>query len=206
MGGGLRVRAPAALVLLSATAVGCAEYRQLHAATKSISDVRVTTSRGEIGDCRLIGGVDSRDTARGCGLTVQPTPEECMKYQVRRAGGDTLLLGGPIGDAYYCSRSSATAATPEPAPTTRPAPTSPPTPPPPPPAATPPPKSGVRIVLNRELAKGCVYLGDVDLKLACPDGGKTSQACVSDRAIEAGGNTVFLDGGRAQIFSCEPTP
>jgi hypothetical protein len=133
-----------------------------------------------------------------------------MKYQVRRAGGDTLLLGGPIGDAYDCSRSSATAAAPEPAPTTRPTPTptsTPSTPPPPPPAATPPPKSGVRIVLSRELAKGCVYLGDVDMKLACPDEpGKTSEACASDRAIEAGGNTVFLDGGRAQIFSCEPTP
>jgi hypothetical protein len=129
-----------------------------------------------------------------------------MKYQVRLAGGDTLLLGGPVGDAYDCSRPNATQ--PESPRPTPPEPTraTPPTSTPPPRAATPPPKR-VRIVLSREMAKGCVYLGDVDLKAACADElGKTPDDCISDRATEAGGNVVFLDAGRAQIFSCEPTP
>jgi hypothetical protein len=192
----------AALVLLYAVDVGCADYKQDRAATYSISDVRATTNRGELGDCRLLGGVDSRDTARGCGLTVQPTPEECMKYQVRRAGGNALLLNGPVGEAYDCTEPNATPMEPPRAA----APTSPP-PPPPPHAATPPPTSRVRFVSSRETAKGCVYLGDVDVKVACPDTlGKTSEDCVSDRATEVGGNVVYLDGGRAQIFSCEPAP
>jgi hypothetical protein len=190
----------AVLVVLSGIDIGCADYKQTRAATSSISDVRVTTSRGEIGDCRLIGGVDSRDTARGCGLTVQPTPEECLKYQVRFAGGDTLLRRGPAGDAYDCSRPSA--APPEAARATQT-----PSTPPAPHAETPPPKSAVRIVLRREMAKGCVYLDEVDLKAACRDElGKAPEDCVADRATEAGGNMVFLDGGRAQIFSCRATP
>jgi hypothetical protein len=188
------------LVLLSVIEVGCTDYTQRRAATSSISDVRVTTNRAEIGDCRLLGGVDSRDAARGCGLTVQPTPVECMKYQVRRAGGDTLLLGGPVGDAYDCSTPSATP--PEAPRATPPTPTLPP-----PQAAKPPPKHTVRIIRSREMARGCVYLDDVDLKTACPEElGKTSEDCVSDRAIEAGGNMVFLDAGRAQIFSCKAMP
>jgi hypothetical protein len=130
-----------------------------------------------------------------------------MKYQVRRAGGNTLLLGGPVGDAYDCSSPRATP--PESPRPTPPEPTrgsSPTSTPAPQAAATPRPKR-VRIVLSRELAKGCVYLGDVDLKVACPDAlGKTAEDCVSDRAAEAGGNVVFLDGGRAQVFSCESTP
>ena len=197
----------AALVLLVAIGVGCADYKQTYAATSSISDVRVTTNRGEVGDCRPLGRVDSRDTARGCGLTVQPTPEECLKYQVKLAGGDTLLRGGPVGDAYDCSRpSAAPPESPRPTPP-EPARATPPTSTPAPPHPATPPAKKVRIVLSREMAKGCVYLGDVDLKAACPDEpGKTSEACVSARATEAGGNVVFLDGGRAQIFSCEPAP
>jgi len=206
----------AVLVLLSAIEIGCADYKQTLAATSSISGVRVATSRGELGGCRLIGGVDSTDAARGCGLTVQPTPEECMKYQVRRAGGDTLLPRGPAGDAYDCSTSSATVAEadrPVPPRSDRPAPPEParatetPSTPPAPHAEVPPPKSRVRIVPNREMAKGCVYIEEVDLTAACRDElGKTSDDCVSNRATEAGGNVVFLEGGRAQIFSCEPTP
>ncbi|MFY9550249.1 MAG: hypothetical protein WAU32_03795 [Thermoanaerobaculia bacterium] len=188
------------LVLLSVIEVGCADYTQTTAATNSISDVRVTTSRGEVGDCRPLGRVDSRDTARGCGLTVQPTPEECLKYQVRRAGGDTLLRGGPVGDAYDCSKPNAT-------PPESPRATPPTSTPPPQHAAAPPPKGRVRIVRSRDMAKGCVYLDDVDLKTACAEElGKTSEDCVSDRAIEAGGNMVFLDAGRAQIFSCKAMP
>jgi hypothetical protein len=132
-----------------------------------------------------------------------------MKYQVRRAGGNALLLNGPVGEAYDCTepnatpmeppRATALPSTPQPHPS--PADT------PPPPASTPPPTSRVRFVSSRETAKGCVYLGDVDVKVACPDTlGKTSEDCVSDRATEVGGNVVYLDGGRAQIFSCEPAP
>src|SRR5206468_664530 len=99
---------------------------------KSIYDVRVTTHPNDVADCRLIEHVDSRDSAKGCGLTVQPTPEECLRYQVRRAGGDTLLTKGPAGDAYDCSggvqkAAPATPPTPTPA-ATLPAPTSRPTP------------------------------------------------------------------------------
>jgi hypothetical protein len=189
-----------ALVLLSAIEGGCSDYTQTRAATGSIFDVRVTTSRGEVEDCRPIGGVDSRDAARGCGLTVQPTPEECLKYQVKRAGGDTLLRRGPVGDAYDCSRPSATPPEPDRA-------TQPPSTPPHQHAASSPPKSRVRIVLSREMAKGCVYLDEVDLKAACPDElGATSDDCVSDRATKAGGDMVLVDGDRAQIFSCKATP
>jgi hypothetical protein len=200
----------AALVLIYAVVVGCADYKQTRSATYSISDVRVTTNREELGDCRLLGGVDSRDTARGCGLTVQPTPEECMKYQVRRAGGNALLLNGPVGEAYDCSAPDVTPhatpyATPHSTPLESPRVTASASPPPQ--AATPPPTSKVRFVSSREMARGCVYLGDVDVKAACPDAlGNTSQDCIRDRATEGGGNVVFLDDSRAQIFSCETTP
>ena len=193
----------AALVLLHAVVIGCADYKADRAATGSIYDVRATTNPGEVRDCRPLGRVDSRDTERGCGLTVQPTPEECLRYQVRRAGGNTLLLNGPVGDAYDCSEPNAT---PHATPLESPRATAP-TSPPPPHAATPPPTSRVRFISSREMAKGCVYLGDVDVKAACPDApGKTPEDCLSDRATEGGGNVVFSDGGRAQIFSCETTP
>ena len=220
----------AALVLLSGIGFGCAEYKRTRAATYSISDVHVTTDRSEIADCRPLGLVDSRDAAR-CGLTVQPTPEECMRFQVRNAGGDTLLVRGPIGDAFDCSQKTVTppssagaiaaSSAPPPAPPVSPPPAATPSAPPPPaatpvavpaPPVAPPPapapasRSAVRVVASRDMARGCVYLGDVDLKVACPDEPGRSPDCVSDRAAEAGGNVVFLDGSRAQVFSCEPTP
>jgi hypothetical protein len=79
------------LASLVAVGAGCVAYSQTRAATSSIWDVRVTTNPDGVADCRLIERVDSRDPAGGCGLTVQPTAEECLRYQVRRAGGDTLL-------------------------------------------------------------------------------------------------------------------
>ena len=212
-GGQPRAGARAALVLLSAIAVGCADYRLTSAATASISDVRVVTKAGEIGDCRPLGRVDSRDTARGCGLTVQPTPEECLKYQVRRSGGDTLLLAGPVGDAYDCSNQSPGS---EPAaPRAQTVRADSPEPPAAPPsistprasAAAPPARSGVRIVRSREMARGCIYLDDLDLKTACAgEIGEAAEDCVSSRAVEAGGDTVLLDEDRAQIFSCKAAP
>ena len=65
----------------------------------------------------------------------------------------------------------------------------------------------MRVVRDRGLAKGCVYLGDVDLKAACPgETGEAAGECVSRRAIETGGDTVFREEGRAQVFSCKGTP
>jgi hypothetical protein len=194
---------------------GCSDYKQTRGATSSIWDVRVTTNPKEVGDCRLIEGVDSRDSARGCGLTVQPTPEECLRYQVRRAGGDTLLLKGPVGDAYDCSGRAtnpqeAGRATP---PTTAPPPTSTPQPPAPktptPPSerfAEPRPASRVPITQDRESARGCVYLGDAASKAECTDEqGEASGDC-ADQALRAGGDLILLDGARAQIFSCKAKP
>jgi hypothetical protein len=194
---------------------GCSDYKQTRGATSSIWDVRVTTNPKEVGDCRLIEGVDSRDSARGCGLTVQPTPEECLRYQVRRAGGDTLLLKGPVGDAYHCSGRAtnpqeAGRATP---PTTAPPPTSTPQPPAPktptPPSerfAEPRPASRVPITQDRESARGCVYLGDAASKAECTDEqGEASGDC-ADQALRAGGDLILLDGARAQIFSCKAKP
>ena len=91
------------LVLLAAFGAGCADYKADMNATTTIYEVRVTTHAADVAGCRLIERVDSRDPDKGCGLTVQPTPEECLRYQVRRAGGDTLLMRGPVGDAYDCS-------------------------------------------------------------------------------------------------------
>src|SRR5215471_1848800 len=84
---------PFALSALS----GCADYQATTRATRSIYSVNVVTNAAQVRDCRLLGRVNSRDES-SCGLTVQPTPEECLRYQVRRAGGDTLLINGPIGD------------------------------------------------------------------------------------------------------------
>jgi hypothetical protein len=188
------------VLLLSAVGIGCADYQQTHAATTSIWDVRATTHPDEVKNCRHITRVDSRDSQRGCGLTVQPTPEECLRYQVKYAGGDTLLVRGPMGDAYDCSGRSVAAPQPSPAP--QPTAT-------PPTTATPVPAPGVRvrIVESRELVRGCVYLDDMDLKTACPEEyGKTSTDCMTDWAIKAGGNTVLTEGGRTQVFSCKTAP
>src|SRR5476649_1804048 len=83
--------------------MGCTNYKADTDATSAIWKVHVTTSAAEVAPCRFIQHVDSRDTTLGCGLTVQPTPEECLRYQVKRLGGDTLLIRGPAGDAYACS-------------------------------------------------------------------------------------------------------
>src|SRR6476646_4407990 len=100
----------------------------------TIWDVRVTRNGGDVGGCGFLVNVDSRDTAN-CGSTVQPTPEECLRYQVRYAGGDTLLINGPIGKAYDCSGEPSTseptvAEPPAPSPPPVPTPTRSPEPPP----------------------------------------------------------------------------
>jgi len=209
--------AAAALVL----ALGCADYQQTHRATMTIWDVRVTKSASDVASCRALGGVDSRDAKRGCGSTVQPTPEECLRYQVRYAGGDTLLIDGPIGKAYDCSAgpsavASAAPATPAPGPAPNAKP--PAATPAPPAVATPMPASAatradsavrapepgpsVRVTADRDAARGCVYLGDVAAEVACADG---SAACV-EQATRAGGNLVVTGTAGAQIFSCSARP
>jgi len=176
----------------------------------SIWDVRVTTRASDVASCRFLVNVDSRDPGR-CGSTVQPTPEECLRYQVRYAGGDTLLINGPIGKAYDCSGEPSTS---EPTVAEPPAPSPPPVPTPtrsPEPAPTRVPTPGpapargrpsVRITGDREAAKGCVYLGDVPAEITCSD---PSTGCV-DEAIRLGGNLVVVGAGRAQVFSCQPKP
>ena len=110
-------------VLLGALAGGCANYKADTEATSAIWTVHVTTNIADVRDCRVIRHVDSRDTSLGCGLTVQPTPEECLRYQVKRSGGDTLLMRGPAGEAYDCGTGKEPAvAEAAPAPTARPTP------------------------------------------------------------------------------------
>lgn len=211
----------AALTVL-ATVSSCTDYKQTYSATRSIYDVRVTTRPAEVEGCRRIVAVDSRDSARGCGLTVQPTPEECLRYQVRLAGGDTLLIDGPVGVAYECSASVSTETPPTPPPTSAPEPPQPtptagpaaptqspagPAPTPVPLSPTPPgPAVGVRITAEREDARGCVYLGDVAPELVCADQSGQASADCADQALQAGGDLILLGSGRAQIFSCKARP
>jgi len=229
-GEGRRPRAGAirVLVLCAAVAAGCTSYKEDTAATGAIWTVRVTTSAQDVAQCRLIRHVDSRNADLGCGLTVQPTPEECLRYQVKRAGGDTLLMRGPAGEAYDCSGAAAAAspaapAAPSPvaaAPTSSPAPTVAPPPPTtaPPPAATaipapppaetaipPPAAPRVRITQDRQAAKGCVYLGDVAAGTACGGEDGRTGPC-TEEASKLGGDLIVQDGGRAQIFSCRAKP
>jgi hypothetical protein len=198
----MRTRIGGLFVLLTA-AVGCSDYQQRLTATNSLWSVRAVTDRGEVADCRLISRVDSNDSLRGCGLTVQPTVEECLRYQVTFAGGDTLLMNGPVGEAYDCSGRSAappmtSAQTPAPAPTSAATPT--------PGVTTSPRTKQVEFVARRDAVKGCVYLDTVDVKTVCPNGSEESKDCLTDRAIGSGGNTVLLEGDGAQIFACKASP
>ena len=209
------------MIVWIALAAGCANYQPMMDATRSTASVRVTTKAADVAGCRFLEKVDSRDSDRGCGLTVQPTPEECLQYQVRRAGGDTLLRNGPIGSAYACATHDAapkaeapaaaasgppppaSVATPEPAPTASAA-----TPPPPPTAApVEPPAGDVRLTSDRAAARGCVYLGDADGQTACEgQGGAAPSAGCAEQARKAGGDLILVEGARAQIFSCKARP
>lgn len=212
-----RIRPAGAVVALAGLllAAACADYAHTHNATMTIWDVRVTRNPADVAACRLLGDVNSRDTQRGCGSTVQPSPEECLRYQVRYAGGDTLLIDGPMGKAYDCSGGAASPAPAPPAAPTAPAaaapavppPVRPPTPVPAPPAAppavpAPAPAPSVRITRERDDAKGCVYLGDVPAGVDCRG---SSAACLS-RASETGGNLVVVGASGSQIFACPAKP
>jgi hypothetical protein len=229
-----RLAAAAAVSALAAVAAsGCADYARTHSATMSVWDVRLARSESEVAGCRFLANVDSRDARLGCGSTVQPTPEECLRYQVRYAGGDTLLINGPVGKAYACAPEAAaeapatpapaapasaptsapipaSAAAPVPAPTRvtgAAAPTSAPAPAPPA-AATPAPS------LTVDESASVRVTADRQAARGCvyvgdvPAGvacGDSPRSCV-DEAVRAGGNLVVTGPGGAQIFSCPARP
>ena len=222
------------VALTAALAAGCANYKGDSEATSAIWTVRVTTNLADVRDCRLVRHVDSRDASLGCGLTVQPTPEECLRYQVKRAGGDTLLMRGPAGEAYDCGTGKepavaeatpASTAVPAPAPAVAvaPAPTNPPAPvaptaapaPAPPAAASvapasasaaPTPSPSVRASTDRSAARGCVYLGELEWSASCGESPEAASGPCAVDAARLGGNLVVRQGSRAEVFSCPTTP
>jgi hypothetical protein len=214
----MRKTAISTLVLAAVLGGGCSNYSQTMDATTSIWDVRVVQRADEVAGCRFLADVDSTASQPGCGLTVQPTTEECLRFQVRYAGGDTLLVNGLVGKAYDCGRFTPTPAaspttpateTPTPRPAApSPAPPATPTPGAPAPAPASPAVStaGVRIVRSREMVRGCVYLDDMDPAECGSEPASSREACISERAGKAGGNTVLLEGDRAEIFECRGTP
>jgi hypothetical protein len=109
-------------------------------------------------------------------------------------------MNGPVGEAYDCSGRSA------PSPTTsaqRLAPPSTSATTPTPGVTTSPRSKQVEFVARRGAVKGCVYLDEVEVKAACPNGSEESKDCLANRAIESGGDTVLLEGDGAQIFACK---
>ncbi|HYX22240.1 MAG TPA: hypothetical protein VFA98_15460 [Thermoanaerobaculia bacterium] len=182
----------------------------------SIATVRVTTNIGDVRDCRVIRHVDSRDTALGCGTAVPATPEECLRYQVRSVGGDTLLLRGPAGEAYDCGR----AESPRP-PTPAPAAAAAPTPAAesvsaapangrfaalPTPAVVPDSAPSVRATTDRSSAVGCMYLGEVEWTTACGESAGAAVGPCAEKARKLAGNLVVHSGALSEIFWCRPTP
>ncbi len=216
-------RVLAGFLLSTVLATACTDYKADTEATHSIRSVRVTTSAAEVASCRLIQRVDSRDSTLGCGLTVQPTPEECLRYQVRRVGGDTLLIRGPVGDAYACAAAAPSPAA-APAPTSAPVATNPPPPqpaavvptsthrrPPRRPSPAPAPKpapapASVRLTADRDAARGCVYLGELAASTACDVSGETASGDCAAQALRAGGDLIVRDAGRGLIFACKARP
>ena len=179
----------------------------------SIEAVRVTTNIGDVRNCRVIRHVDSRDTSLGCGSAAPATAEECLRYQVMRSGGDTLLMRGPAGEAYDCGGSaspgsaSSTRLTPTPAPASVPVPT------PVPerlaaPAAAPrgPEPPSTRATTDRSLARGCVYLGDLDWTAACGEAAGAASGPCAEESRRLGGNLIVQGGSSAEVFWCRPTP
>ncbi len=205
-------RVLAGFLLYTTLAIACTDYQADTAATYSIRSVRVTTSAAEVASCRLIQHVDSRDSTLGCGLTVQPTPEECLRYQVRRVGGDTLLMRGPAGEAYACEAaapSPAAAAAPTSAPiavSTTPSQPAAVAPPPAPAPAPAPATASVRLTADRDAARGCVYLGELAPSTACDMSGETASGECAAQALRAGGDLIVRDAGRGQIFACKARP
>jgi hypothetical protein len=207
----MRRIAISALAVAAALGGSCSSYDQTMDATKTIWSVRVVYSPEEVRQCRFLANVDSTASPPGCGLTVQPTTDECLRFQVRYVGGDTLLYNGLVGKAYDCGlftptptdTPAAAPAPPPPAAVPAPAPSPVPAAPAPVPTVAP---AGVRIVHGRELVRGCVYLDDLDPAECGGEGAPNRDDCLSERAGRIGGNTVLLEGGRAQIFECRAAP
>jgi hypothetical protein len=112
-------------------------------------------------------------------------------------------MNGPVGEAYDCSGRSAappttSAQSPAPSPTSAATPT--------PGVTTSSRRKQVEFVARRDAVKGCVYLDEVNVKAACPNGSGESKDCLADRAIGSGGNTILLEGDGAQIFACKASP
>jgi hypothetical protein len=64
-------------------------------------------------------------------------------------------------------------------------------------------------VSDRGAARGCVYVGDLDPKIACSLDMGATEDCLARAGAEAGGDTVIWDartGGLAQLFTCKATP
>ena len=135
----MQTRTGDALAIFLAASIGCATYRQTSEATRSIWSIRIAKSPAEVANCRYLGLVDANDPHRGCGLTAQPSTQECLRYQVALAGGDTLIDKGFVGDAYDCSGRNAASATSPPVapPSSTPTPVSGSAEPPPSPTASP---------------------------------------------------------------------
>jgi hypothetical protein len=223
----MRDLATVRILVVCVLATGCAANKADTTAANAIQTVRVTTNIGDVRDCRIIRHVDSRDTALGCGQSTQSTtPEECLRFQVRRAGGDTLLMRGPAGEAYDCGSIEAPAvAAQEPSPAPKvgtktstsaspQAPTNAATTTPIPervaaptvPAAAPEMTPSVRVTTDRSSARGCVYLGDLDWTAACGVTAGAAMGPCADTARRLGGNLIVRDGARVDAFWCRPTP
>ena len=203
-------------LFICALAAGCSSHKATVDAG-SIATVRVTTNTGDVRDCRIIRHVDSRDTALGCGTTVPATPEECLRYQVRSVGGDTLLMRGPAGEAYDCGGGESRAKPPTPAPAAVAAPT-PSTEPvsaapangkvaaPPTPAVAPELAPSVRATTDRSSAVGCMYLGEVEWTPACGEAAGAAVGPCAEKARRLAGNLVVRSGAQSEVFWCRPTP
>lgn len=219
---------------MSALAAGCAAHQADTTAAGASGTVSVTTNIAAVRDCRVIRHVDSRDTSLGCGPNAPSTPEECLRYQVRLVGGDTLLMRGPAGEAYDCGRAephAVQAQKPMPAPAAAEQPSAPalatpapavvPGPTPAPaavapapevvaaaiaPAAVADPLPPVRATTDRSTARGCVYLGEVDWTAACRESGGTVVGPCAEAVKKLAGNLVVREGARAEAFWCRPTP
>lgn len=197
------------VALLCVLGSGCTNYKADMDATRTIWSVHVTTSAADVKGCRLIRHVDSRDQDLGCGLTVQPTPEECLRYQVKRAGGDTLLMRGPAGEAYDCGTGQApevaekasapttapvAAATPvaaaaaAPAPVTAPVPTAAPAPEPTPASPAPAPAPATTVAAEPKAASSVRATSDRSAARGCVYLGETvwSAACGDADASASG--------------------
>lgn len=195
------------LVVAGTLAAACSANKDAPTPPGAIEAVRVTTNLGDVRNCRVIRHVDSRDTSLGCGPAASGNVEECLRYQVVRSGGDTLLMRGPAGEAYDCggapTMTSASSTRPATTPTRESVPT--PTPLPERAAAAVSESLSIPATTDRSMARGCVYLGDVEWTACGEAAGAASGPC-AEEARKLGGNLIVHAGPRAEVFWCRPAP